>query len=115
MDEIRRVLSKIYDAVVAWMEFGILWLAMLIVIPYAIAIASFLMVPPFILLVVGLASEWSVAIYIFAVMALVGTYCYRKYVNGDSDSPIDGRSILSEDRAIRKSRSIMRKSQARRK
>jgi membrane protein implicated in regulation of membrane protease activity len=114
MDEIRRVLAKIYNALVAWMEFGILWLAMLIVIPYAIAIGVFLIFLPIILLAVGLGSDWFVAIYIFAVMALVGTYCYWKYVNGDTDTPIAGRSILPEERAIRKSRSIMRNSRSRR-
>ena len=115
MDEIRSAVSRIYDVLAAWAEFGLLSLAMLIVIPYAILIVFFLMLLPFILIGVGLTSLWYAAIYSFLVMALVGGYCYRKYVNGgDPESPIAGRSITSENRAIRRSRSIMRNSSKRR-
>jgi hypothetical protein len=115
MDEIRNAISRVYNAFVAWAEFGMLSLALMIVIPYALAIGVLLLLLPFILFFVGVGSPWPVAIYIFAIMAFVGVYCYRNYVSGgDPDAPISGRPIISQDRANRRSRSIMRNSKRRR-
>ena len=114
MDEIRSALSRTIDAFEAWAEFGVLSLAMIMYIPLLISLGAFLILLPFILIGFGFASPWYVALYIFVIMSLVGGYCYHKYFYGDdSESVIDGRSIMSENQAVRRSRSIMRNSNKR--
>lgn len=115
MEEIRKKIAQIYDALAAWMEFGILSAALLIFIPYALTIGVLLLLLPLFLIVLGLTSPWYGAIYIFVVMALVGAYCYRKYKSGgDPNSPIAGRPITTQERAVRRSRSIMRNTKGKR-
>lgn len=115
MEDFRDAVGKVRRLMYAWCEWGVLSLYMMFCIPWLIMLVAFLIALPFILIVYGLASPLITSLYIFAVMAGVGVYCIKKYFADDvPDEPIAGRRVLSEDRAIDRSRSILKNSRPKR-
>ena len=114
MDAIRDACQRIYTIVSLWANFGVIWLGLLFYIPYLLIVGAFLLVLPFILFFIGISSHWQLALYIFVVMAIAVCVCYHLYFHrGDSESPLAGRPIIPESRAVRRSRSIIRNSRKR--
>jgi hypothetical protein len=108
--------QELVQACVAWIEYGVLCVLVLICFPFVAMIFVVLMVIPVLLAVYGLVSPIEVTIYVFTVMTCVGLYCFTKHRDRDEpDKPISGRQIISEDRAEERSRSMMRNSRHKRK
>ncbi len=106
MDAFRECISRIFGFIKGWCEFGILlWYAALM-IPIFIALGIVLLVLPIAYLLFATQQPLLVALYLLAVFGGVLAYMYfRNNTAGDEEDPHFGRPIISEESAVRKSKS----------
>jgi membrane protein implicated in regulation of membrane protease activity len=93
------------------MEFGFLCVYAAFMIPVYVFIFLILLVLPLIYIGFATQSTLPLALYLFAVLGCVAVYCIHKFSHeGDPDVPRQGRPMETEERAQRRSRSLISKS-----
>ena len=106
MDEFRERVARIFAFIKGWCEFGILLWYTALMIPMFIAVGIVLLVLPIAYLIFAANQPLLVALYLLAVFGGVLAYMYfRNNTAGDEEDPHVGRPIISEESAVRKSKS----------
>ena len=106
MDEIQGPLERIVILIKAWCEFGVLCVHAAIMIPFGIAMFIVLLVLPIAYLIFAAFQPLWLALYLFAVFGGVAAYMYlRPKTIGYEEDPHAGRAIISEERAVGRSKS----------
>ncbi len=108
MDEFREIVARIFGFIKDWCEFGVLCVHTAIMIPVGIALFIILLVLPIAYLVFAAYQPLFLALYLFTVFGGVAAYmCLRSKTAGDEEDPHKGRPIISEEKAVRKSKSLI--------
>ena len=106
MEESQNPLERIVSLIKTWCEFGLLCVHAAIMIPFGIAIFIVLLVLPIAYLVFAANQPLLLALYLFAVFGGVAAYMYfRPRTTGYEEEPHAGRPIISEERAVGRSKS----------
>lgn len=111
METLKERLTFYLRLIWAWMEFGFLCVYTAFMIPVFVVIFLILLVLPLIYIGFATQSTLPLALYLFAVMVCVAVYCIHKFFHeSDPDVPRQGRPLETEERAERRSRSLISKS-----
>ena len=106
MDEFREIVARIFGFIKDWCEFGVLCVHTAIMIPVGIALFTILLVLPIAYLIFAAFQPLWLALYLFAVFGGVAAYMYlRPKTIGYEEDPHAGRAIISEERAVGRSKS----------
>ena len=108
MDEFRERVARIFGFIERWCEFGVLLCYTALMIPMFIAVGIVLLVLPIVYLIFAVFQPLLLALYLLAVFGGVLAYMYfRNKPAGDEEDPHVGRPIISEGKAIGRSKSLI--------
>lgn len=108
MDEFRERLTSVFKLIEGWFEFGRLLVLTALAIPMLIVFGIVFLVLPIAYLVIAVQQPILVALYLLAVFGGVAAYMLlRSNDSSDDDDPHQGRPMLSEEKAFRKSKSLI--------
>ena len=108
MDEFRERIARIFSFIRSWCDFGLLLVHAAIAIPIVIVVFIILLALPIAYVVFAIQQPLLLALYLFAVFGGVLAYvCLRSKTVGDEEDPHKGRPIISEDKASRRSKSLI--------
>lgn len=107
-DDLKNDYDRTFDFLTSFIEFGVLLVKTLILIPLMIIFGLFLLSIPALVLYFGFATPILGSIYIFLVYGGVGAYSVHKYLNreGSRFDSEDGRQVYSDDDHIPDSSSL---------
>ncbi len=107
MDELREFLATIFRWLGKWCEFGVLLVQTAIAIPFMVIMGCILIILPIAYCIFATFQPTLLALYLFAVLGGVAFYMLTRNESGDEEEPHKGRGIVSETKAIRRSKSLM--------
>ena len=114
MELISLIFTSILRVLFAWWKFAGLLFHVTIAIPYFTVLAIILTaIPVAYIYIAARVPVWAM-VYMTAVFVGVGIYVLKHFNDVDTiEEPLDGRGVTSEEKAERRSRSIIRDSSRR--
>lgn len=114
MEIIKLLFAAVGRVFLAWWTFAGLLIHVTIAIPYFTVIAIVLTAIPVVYIYIAARVPWWAMMYMTAVFVGVGIYVMKHFNDVDTiEEPLDGRGVTSEEKAERRSRSIIRNSSRR--